>query len=119
MSRSNSTVGLAIRAAISGVLLYFMTDGIMWLASEWFIKETDDAIVFGLFIGNALQKITAAIFSICILLAVLPVPAAYLGIGALKVLEFIFRKCIESNKGGFIALCAFIGSLATVYKLFA
>jgi hypothetical protein len=57
-------------------------------------------------------------FSTWIFLSILPNLLAYLAIGTLVVLEFIFRKCVENNKDGFIAFCGLVGSIATLFKLF-
>jgi hypothetical protein len=104
---------------VSGVLLWCATYLVMWLYAEWFIEDTDDYIVWRIWAGPAMYYQTAGIFILCITFAVLPVPMAYLGIGILKALEFVFRRCIEHNKGGFIAFCILVGSLAALYKLFA
>jgi hypothetical protein len=117
-SRSNSVAALATRAIISGVALYCITDGLMWLGAKWFVEDTDDLIVWRLFLGRALKMITVDIHVGCVVLTALPVPMAYLGIGVVRVLEFVFRRCIESNKGGSIGVCILVGGAAALYKLF-
>ncbi len=119
MSRSNSILGLACKALASIIAALVILDAFLRVGAYMFIDDTDDLIIWGLFGARALHELLLSIFLIAFSLSVIPVPAAYLAICGFAVLEFIFRRCIEHNKGAFLAFCTVIGAAGGLYKYFA
>jgi hypothetical protein len=118
MTHSNDFRNLVARAVVSSVALYIAYGLIMNIATRMFVSDTDDLIIWALFPGRALLMMLQSIFVLAIILPLLPVPLARIGMRLLKVILWIFERCIEHNKGPFLALCIVVGVAGALLKIF-
>lgn len=82
-----------------------------------FVNNTDDPIIWSLFPGRALRQISEVTFVLAVLLPLLPFPFVRFDVRFLKVLEWMLQRCIEHNRGAFLALCILLGSSGAFLKV--
>lgn len=118
ITHSSDFRNLVARAFISSVALYIAYGLIIHIATLMFVSDTDDLIMWALFPGRALRMMMQSIFVLAIILPLIPVPLARLSMRLLKGVLWIFQRCIEHNKGAFLALCIIIGAVGALMKNF-